>query len=208
MNDSRLISHIESLLRLNTLKDIKTIDNLISFASSIDDRENRSLIMSKIASSLASEGNIDKALEVTASIELSYEKSESLQKIANYLISIGHREKALKILQEAQKAIEQVDELWQKAELLNRIAYCYFQSCLPNQAFLIWEQAIYTAKFGEQSASLQDSVDSSSVLREIAETLALTNNLEKALEVAESIKSVGKRNDAIKYVKMKFSNRN
>ena len=97
----------------------------------------------------------------------------------------------------AESFVNSIEELWQKAESLGRLARAYVASGQINQAKRLWEAAIAVARVGEGSQSPQDSIDSSSVLWEIAEDMASAGELQAAVDVASEIKNTGKRQRAL-----------
>src|ERR1041384_872224 len=77
-----------------------------------------------------------------------------------------------------------VEEDWQRAESLAQVARTLVSIGKLEDARRIWEKAIITAQVGENSPSSQDSMDSSSVLWEIAEDIALAGDMERARKIA------------------------
>jgi hypothetical protein len=100
-------------------------------------------------------------------------------------------------LQGAEAFAQAIKEEWQKAESLARVAKFLASVNQLNEARRIWADAVTTAKAGEDSESLQDSYDSSSVLWEIAEDMALAGEVEAANKIAIAIKNDGKRQRAL-----------
>jgi hypothetical protein len=90
-----------------------------------------------------------------------------------------------------------VEEEWQKAESLARVAKFLASVDKLSEAQRIWADAITTAKAGENSESPQDSHDSSSVLWEIAEDVALAGDVEVANKIAVAIRHDRKRQRAL-----------
>ena len=86
---------------------------------------------------------------------------------------------------------------WQKALALARIAQALSSFGEADQARRVWTDATAIARLGEASASRQDSVDSSSVLWEIAEGLAGAGELAAATAVARAIRTEGLRARAL-----------
>jgi tetratricopeptide (TPR) repeat protein len=129
-----------------------------------------------------------------------YEKSEALRSIADYLVSIGHLEKALLVYNDAEKTALSADLAeWQKAELLHNLAKSLNQAKAIFKADEVWEKAISIAQKGENSI-LQDSLDSSSVLAEIAEYFAAGQKIEKALNIAQNIQNIGHKEKALQNI--------
>jgi len=194
------IKQLEGLLEAGNFSSGEAIKEVVSIALSIGVEDDRDLYLQKTALGLAAAGQWKKAQEVVGYIQEPYERAESLCKIADHLILIGDFQQSLSILDEAEKAAGQTAEIWQKPDLLNRIARSLIAAKAYDMADKVWGQAISAARVGENSASIQDSVDCSGVLREIAENLALVGKTEKALEIARAIKSLGKRDGALDVV--------
>ena len=77
---------------------------------------------------------------------------------------------------------------WQKAEVLCRTGALLHRLDRASAASTLFQRAIAFARQGESSVDLQESMDSSSVLREIAHTLTEAGDVEVAAEVSSSIK--------------------
>jgi tetratricopeptide (TPR) repeat protein len=196
-NDAEKVEKIEELLQLQSLD---RIFEVVSLALSIEDEEDRDLYLFQTIKWLIKNGIWQKAYGTAQMMAESYEKSEALQIVANYLTSIGHLEKAFSIFDEAEKAaLSKNLAEWQQAELLHKIAKSLRQIKSFFKADEIWEKAITIAHKGENSNS-QDSADSSSVLAEIAQYLAHEGETEKALNIAQNIKNVGKKERALQKV--------
>ncbi len=86
---------------------------------------------------------------------------------------------------------------WQKAELLHKVAKSLYEIKAIYRAEEVWQQAISVAQINENSENVQDSLDSSSVLAEIAETYGSNGKIDFAVNLARQIKNVGKRERAI-----------
>ena len=90
-----------------------------------------------------------------------------------------------------------IESEWQKAESLTQVARAWVSAGRLDNARRVWKIAIGTAQACENSLSLQDSYDSSSVLWEIAEDMALEGEIEKARNLAAGIKNESKRERAL-----------
>jgi len=86
---------------------------------------------------------------------------------------------------------------WQKALALARIAQALWSFGEADQARRVWTDATAIARLGEESTSRQDNVDSSSVLWEIAEGLAVAGEFAAATAVAQAIQTEGLRDKAL-----------
>ncbi len=86
-----------------------------------------------------------------------------------------------------------IDGEWQIAQSLIMTARKYSDLGQKEKSIELLNEAVRFGRIGEQSESIQDSLDSSSVLAEIAEEIAVVNNLENAKVIAESILNERKR---------------
>ncbi len=166
----------------------------VSLALSVRDNEDRDLCLLDTIQWLITNENWQQAYGTAQLISASYEKSEALQAVANYLASIGHLEKAFSIFDEAiSPSLMQHFAEWQQAEILHKTAKSLRLIKASFKADEVWKKAIEIAQKGEESLNLQDSLDSSSVLAEIAENFAAEERFENALKTAQEIKNIGKR---------------
>lgn len=190
-NDAEKIEQIEKILQTQNLAESF---ELVSLALSIQDEEDRDLQLFYIVKWLIANKIWQKSYGVAQLMAESYEKAEALQIIGDYLASIGHLEKAISVFDEAEKeAAAKSLAAWQQAELLHKIAKSLSQIKAVLKADEVWEKAVFIAREGEDSQSIQDNLDSSSVLGEIAEYLAAENKIEKSLNIAQKIKNIGQR---------------
>jgi hypothetical protein len=97
----------------------------------------------------------------------------------------------------AERFARSIKEPWQSAEALCRVAKLLAESGDRDRAAEVWGHAIRVARFGEESAHAQDSIDSSSVLWEIAADMAHAGQIEDAEGVARAIRNDGKRRRAL-----------
>jgi ribosomal protein S7 len=88
-------------------------------------------------------------------------------------------------------------EAWQRAESLAHTARKFISEGQLEKAKSIWDEAVEIARKGENSSSLQDSIDSSSVLWEISEDMASAGEFGLAEEIAVAIKNERKRQNAL-----------
>jgi hypothetical protein len=100
--------------------------------------------------------------------------------------------------QAAEQFAYSVSAGWQRGESLGEVARALIAAGELDQARRVWEEAIATARKGENDGDAQDSMDSSSVLWEIAEDIALAGEQERAKEVANAIKNEWKRDSALR----------
>lgn len=190
-NDTEKIEQIEKILQA---ADTTRSFELVSLALAIQDEEDRDLYLSDVVRWLVKNETWQKAYGAAQLMSDSYEKSQALQTIGDYLSSIGHLEKAFSVFDEAEKiAVSENLAQWQQAELLHGIAKSFREMKAFYKADEVWEKAVAVAQKGQESPSLQDSLDASSVLAEIAENFAAQERIEKALNVAQIIKNVDRK---------------
>ena len=197
LSDQSKIEKIKSLIKLNNLS-IEQERDLTDLALSIDDQEDRDLMLEFAAIALAEGARYDKSQQLLNQIIGAYEKAEGLTKLAASLISADQITNATAALRNAEDIAHHTYYAWQTAELLDRIAHTFLLLKQIDEAMRVLERAISVARVGEENSNIQDSMDSSSVLWSISQTLAQMGEREKAYEVANSIKNQGKRERAIK----------
>ncbi len=197
-NETAIIEKIEKLLETADFQDSFEI---VSLALSIKDEEDRDWQLFKIAKWLLKNNDWQKAHGISQLISEGYEKSEALQLIADKMAEIGHLERALFVFAEAEYTgeSEKLNE-WQKAELLHKIAKSLRKHNAVFKAEKVLEKAIRFARKGEISGDVQESVDCSGGLAEIAEYYASEGEFKKSIEIAQNIKSIGKKERAIKII--------
>ncbi len=197
-NETAIIEKIEKLLETDDFQDSFEI---VSLALSIKDEEDRDWQLFEIAKWLLKNNDWQKAHGISQLISEGYERSEALQLIADKMAETGHLERALFVFAEAEHTSEseKLDE-WQKAELLHKISKSLRKHNAVFKAEKIREKAVQFARKGEVSGDAQESVDCSSVLAEIAENVASDGEFIKAFEIAQNIKSIGKKERAIKKI--------
>lgn len=187
MNDAQKIGQIKEILKSQNLEKVFEV---VSLVLSIEDEEDRDLSLLDAVQWLLKNEFWQKAYGAAQLMSENYEKSEALEAVAEYLASIGHLEKALPIFAEAEKAsLNENLADWQKAERLHKIAKSLQKVKAVIRANEIWEKAIEIAQKGEDSPSSQDSIDSSSVLSEIAENFAAEKRFEEATLIAQKLKN-------------------
>jgi tetratricopeptide (TPR) repeat protein len=196
-NDAEKIVQLKEIVQN---QDLTRIFEVVSLALAINDEEDRDLYLLDAIHWLIKNGIWQKAFGAAQLMSETYEKSEALRSIADYLVSIGHLEKALLVYNDAEKTALSADLAeWQKAELLHNLAKSLNQAKAIFKADEVWEKAISIAQKGENSI-LQDSLDSSSVLAEIAEYFAAGQKIEKALNIAQNIQNIGHKEKALQNI--------
>jgi tetratricopeptide (TPR) repeat protein len=196
-NDAEKIIQFKEILQT---QDLARSFEVVSLALAIHDADDRDLYLLDAVRWLIKNGIWQKAYGAAQMMSEYYEKSEALQSVADYLASIGHLEKAFSVFDEAEKvALTENLAEWQQAELLHGIAKSLQRIKAFYKADEVWEKAIAIAQKGENS-NPQDSMDSSSVLAEIAENFAAGERIEKALSIAQNIKSIGKKERVLRQI--------
>ncbi len=174
--------------------------------------------LSRLARSVAAAGRWSSALTIARSIRSFLDRAGALSALAALRVDSGQQAQAVGLAMEAEAAARACSTdwacpnptfagdrwvgwttatVWQKAQMLCRIALQLGRAGEIDQAKRIWDDAVSMARLGEASESPQDSLDSSSVLWEIAEALATVGEFQRAEEVADEIKSPGKRTRAL-----------
>lgn len=190
-SDAEKITRIEEILQAELSGESF---EAVSLALLIRDEEDRNLQLSSIVHWLLKSKDWQKAFGVAQLMPESYEKSEAVRAAADCLASIGHLEKAFFVFSEAEKAsIAEHLSPWQQAELLHKIAKSLRKIKAIFKADELWSKAIEIAQDGEESSDLQESLDCSSILAEIAENFAFDGRIERAFNLAQDIKNIGKR---------------
>ena len=190
-------SQVKALLELSKVIDTKVINAAEGIAYSIEDQDHRNLALCEIAKYLASTGEWDKAVDLMRTLPISYEKADTYRWIAKKLVAANEIGKAQELIDETNTIAQEFDILPDKAADLNQLARLLFSANEREQAQRLRTEAIAVARLGEASENQQHSLDSSSVLWEIAEDLALLEEWSEAQDVAGAIKSLEKRNHAI-----------
>lgn len=196
--DGKTIEKIEKLLLEDNYQNSFEI---VSLALSIKDEEDKDWQLFKITEWLLKNNDWQKAHSIAQLVSDGYEKSEALRITADKMAEVGHLERALFVFSEAEYN-SQAENLsaWQQAELFHKIAKSLQKYNALIKAEKVWEKAVSIARNGENSESPQDNVDCSGVLAEIAENFAYAGEIKKALDIAQTIKSGGKKGYAIKKI--------
>ncbi len=194
-------SEVEKIERLLQADNYQNSFKIVSLALAIKDEEDRDLQLFEIIEWLLKNDDWQKAHGIAQLISASYEKSEALRTIADKMAEIGHLERALFVFSEAEHNGENENlAAWQQAELLHNIAKSLRKNNALFKADEVWKKAISIAQNGENSENLQNRIDCSSVLAEIAEVFATDGKIKKAFNIAQNIKNVGKKEKAVKKI--------
>lgn len=195
-NDAEIIEKIESFLLTENFQNSLEV---VSLALSVKDEEDRDWQLFEVNCWLLKNNDWQKAHGIAQLISEGYEKAQVFRIIADKMAEIGHLERALFVFAEAEHNSEsEVLCCWQQAELLHEIAKSLKANNAIFRAEEVWKKAVFTAQIGEESDNPQDSLDSSSVLAEIAETFAADGKTKQAFDIVQTIKNVGKKERAIK----------
>jgi tetratricopeptide (TPR) repeat protein len=195
------MGEIEELLRSLQAGNGVRSSALVSAARKVaqtETAEDKSWALLELAKVLANEGEWREAEAIARSIGGAQERAIALYEIGRYQISRSREEAGAALLRDAAVVADHIRVAWQKAEILCRIAKWLAVVGEHDEAQRIWHEAITVAREGEQSYDIQDSLDCSSVLGEIAVELALSGDVEQSRIVARTIKSDPKRADASK----------
>ncbi|HEY9284584.1 MAG TPA: hypothetical protein VIP46_14100 [Pyrinomonadaceae bacterium] len=192
------IEELLNKLRVENGVHSSRLDAAVKKVAQTETVEDRSWALLELAKVLADEGEWRKAEAIARSIIGGQERAIALYEIGRRQISRGLEEAGVALLVDAAVVAGPIQESWQKAEILCHIAKWLAVVSKQDQARSMWNEAIAVARDGEQSHDLQDSIDCSSVLGEIALELALIGDVEKARKVARDIKSDPKRASASK----------
>jgi tetratricopeptide (TPR) repeat protein len=203
-NDAETISRFKQLISCET---DEQYDEAIGTALLIEDVEDRALYLLDAARSLLSRGAWRRAHGISELMPDRYEKAQLLREVGDHLASVGQIDRALPVYGEAESAsLESSLSKWQQAELLNQIANSLSRWNAKIKADEVRSRAASVAKEGQLSSDVQDSLDSSSVLAEIAENLAVEDRIEDALRLAETITNLSKRERVVKRISQYASN--
>jgi tetratricopeptide (TPR) repeat protein len=155
--------------------------------------EDVDLLIFDSASLLLSGGFIEHAYALGRLIKGGYEKAELLIRVADCTTKSDNLAEARSLLQEAAESSLTATERWQRAELLCKIARKTAELGMVPEARSYLERAAEIGRESECDARLQNRLDGSSVLGEIAEAYHAIGDSSKAFGIASSIANDGKR---------------
>jgi tetratricopeptide (TPR) repeat protein len=157
----------------------------------LTNEDDRNSVCYLLATRLITEGNLERAEFFTRLMEAwPIERTWFLGDIAAKLWQSSQKEQALRLLNEA-TSIARTDgsgSEWQRAEALSKIATHLLEQGQCAQAIGLLREAAQIAQLGQEQCDVQDSLDSASVIGELAEKLALAGDYQQAREIADSIK--------------------
>jgi thioredoxin-like negative regulator of GroEL len=173
---------------------------------SVDDVDARNFLLYDLVSRLLEEKLWHKAEIFTRLMETwELERSWFLGDIAAQIWQDGNTEQAHALFAEAIKLVHKNGRDWQSAEALLRIANHYVELGERNIATAILLESAEIAQRGEKESlainNPQDAYDSSGVLREVAETLASFGEIDKAMQIAQTIIIDSRREAALDKIK-------
>jgi tetratricopeptide (TPR) repeat protein len=169
----------------------------------LTDEDDRSDLCYSLATRFITEGNLERAEFFTRLMETwPIERTWFLGDIAVKLWRSGQTEHALQLLNEAISTARTNGSEWQRAEALSKLATHLIELRQSAQAISLLREAVPIAQLGEEQGALQDSLDSASVIQELAEKLALAGEYEEAQDVANSIKHAVRRGRAARAVQI------
>jgi tetratricopeptide (TPR) repeat protein len=201
--DEEKIEQIKEILKTQNFNESFGV---IRLAKSIENDIDRDWYLFEAVRWLIKNGGWQEAYDATRSMSEYYEKGDALRIIAEFLLSDGQSEKAFSRFDEAERvALTENLAEWQQAELLHEAAKSLYQLKAIAKADEIWERAIQITQNGENS-NPQDSIDSSSVLAQVAVDFAAEDRIEKALSIAKKIKSIRKKERALHLISEYFRN--
>jgi hypothetical protein len=163
----------------------------------LDSQEDVDLLILDSARLLLIAGHTDKAHELSRLIKGGYERTELLTLVAESVLGTNVAD-AMGLFDEAAKSAVTADEIWQQAELLCRIARIVARSGDQANAHLYLQKAVEIARRGEVGERMQDRVDSSSVIGEVADVYWDLGHKEEARALALSSADEGKRQSALR----------
>lgn len=166
-----------------------------------DASEDRDLLLCECATALAGVHEFGKSFGLAKLISGGYEKSLALIATMRGLSDSGDLDTALFVLDGIRDAQTRPMEIWQRALVLLESAKVCLEMDQKDRGDELIIEAIRIARDGEAESDLQTRVDSSSVLGEIAEFIAITFCTGLGVEIAESIHNEGVRNSVLKRIR-------
>jgi tetratricopeptide (TPR) repeat protein len=172
--------------------DIHLIDEALGLALAIND-EYRSLPLGLIVAAYLASEALDSAESIARKIPDPYDKAQALRKVAAALLGAQRMKHAEAVLHDARNVTTAIEIYPDRADALALVGDLLYQAGLKDEAYEVWDEAVAIARKGEAEPNAQHSLDSSSVLGQVAESLALVGDWVMAREIAHYIKSMYKR---------------
>ena len=168
----------------------------------IDDTDDRNFLAYDLVQKLVAENFWEQAEVFTRLMETwPLERSWFLGDIAKLMWQAGKIEDANARFTEAIQIDRENGRAWQQGEGMLRIAGHFIQLGQQDRAISLLLEAAAIVHKGEKDSLAtndpQDAMDSSGVLREIAETIATLGEIDQAMELAEKIVNQSRREAAI-----------
>jgi len=135
------------------------------------------------------------------------DKASGLARIAEKQFRQGQVASAEACLGKALKAAESCETSWQQAESFLAISRAYWTGGRLDEEYEMMTRAAHVAREGEKKDGPQDSIDASSVLKEIAQLLCSRGRRKEAIATAKRIKNPIQRRLAVKRVRRHTGNR-
>jgi hypothetical protein len=202
MPDAHEFGRLADVLRDADLSDSRTLAATEQRIMAIEDPADRGWLLARLAVAVARTGQGERATAIARAIGSPLERSAGLRGTARVLLRQGAAAgTAVELLREADGALDRgAPGGWQKPEELTRLARVYWAAGEQQRAERLWEEAVRLARAVEGGADRQDSLDSSSVLWEIAASVAEAGHLGWAQEIAHRIANPGARQRAIETI--------
>jgi tetratricopeptide (TPR) repeat protein len=175
------------------------VEMAMQLVSNLESDDDRSWYYSLLAKKLAIARLWEKSMTAAVLANAFYDRFDATVTIASELIRAAQIRRAIPLLEEASTVAHTLNDEkvwpWQRADILNRIAKLFKEIGDFNNADAAWREAVEIA----QSGQMHDT-DCTSVLREIAQGLALAGHYEFAKEVANSILAPARKEDALRRI--------
>jgi tetratricopeptide (TPR) repeat protein len=196
----------------NELSDPERLLAIKQTILTIEDTDSRNFLAYDLVERLLGEQFWEQAEVFTRLMETwPLEKSWFLGDIASLMWQAGKIEGANALFTEAIQLDRDNGRAWQQGEGMLRIAGHYTQIGERDRAISLLLEASAIVHEGEKDSlavnNPQDAIDSSGVLREIAETVATLGEIDKAMKIAGMIINNSRRNSAISKIQELSSER-
>lgn len=198
------IQGLSSLYESGVDQILSRMSDVLALAHSTDPSEDLDIILRDIALALAAREAWSQAKSLASRMRPCYEKAEALIGLVNASGPNAGGLSSDAMANEIELLIERNEgdwgQPWQRAELLDKLARTIFPSGYGARNMKFWGRAVEIARVGEESPSAQDSIDASSVLSQIAVNVAKSGSRSRALDIARSIRNLGKRDGAVRAI--------
>jgi hypothetical protein len=175
------------------------MDNKLISVHKIEDPEDRDLALLELLRGSSGERSVQELEEIVNHIGGAYEKTEAC--VALYeIIRDTDLDESIKYLETASDFAVQADEVWQRGELLSKIGVLFVKEGKLDKAKEIFELGAQIAAEGQNSPSIQDSLDCSSTVAEIAINFSKAGMPEEASKVIATITNEYVRDRTIRFL--------